>query len=146
MSSKRYATPLRLEVGHSQWLQRLFLLFITLSLFSLWLTPLTLLPKGGAALLLLTISWRCWYHRAELGGEAVSLIWQGQGWLWRQGGCERKLQLSGYSFVTPVLTLLTMRGREGGIGYSVVLFGDEHDTELLRRLRVRLHIERHGAA
>lgn len=142
MSSKRYATPLRFGINHSPRLQGLFLFILTLSLFSLWLTPVSILYRGGIALFILTLAWYCWFRRAELGAEAVSLIWQEQGWLWQQGGREQRLVLDGRTFVTPALVLLLLREERGRKLYHVVMFSAEYNTELLRQLRVRLSLER----
>jgi hypothetical protein len=141
MSSKGYATPLRLEVGSNPQLQRLYLamaLAATVAVFSLSL-PFTvrLIVVTG----LLYAVWHVWQQRAELGGSPVQLVWDGeQQWWWSQQGREQAVELQGDSYLTSRLVVLNFLVVESGRRSAVVLTPAALGEEMFRRMRVRFQI------
>jgi len=142
MSSKGYATPLRLESAAVPPLQQLYLLFVGLVLIVLASTPL---PYGLQLPLLLScvlLAWRVWHRRSELGAGPVSLVWDAeQRWWWHQGGREVELQLRGDSYLSARLIVLNFREAGSARRYSLVLLPRSLGEETFRRLRVRLRLE-----
>lgn len=139
MSSRRYAVPLRLDVGAST---RVRIAVIAIHAGALGIIPL-LAPVAVFLKLLLALSVVgtliiTWSRRGELNGREVTLSLDGDSqWRWSCGAADIPVHLLGSSYVTPHLTILNFRAIGGGRRYSIVLPGDNCDRESLRRLRVR---------
>lgn len=146
MSSKEYATPLRLEIGINRLLRVIFLLFCVLVgavlLWLPWPLPLSLIVlmlfSGAAA--------NVWCRRAELGGPPVSLVWDGeQRWWWSQAEHTLQLNLLGDSYLSSSLVILNFRQSGARRCYSLLLTSGAVGRETFRRLLVRLRLQRKEA-
>lgn len=139
MSSNKYGLPLRIEIGASNRLRVFVIAAHTIAMGSIPMLTLVGLPlKLLAAVLVVTSLVVVWRQRTELNGGPLTLIWAGDGqWLWQQAGLDMAVRLQSDSYVTPHLLILNFRG-EGRWRRSVVLPGDNADSDSLRRLRVRL--------
>ena len=139
MSSRKYAVPLRLEVGAST---RFRIAVVVIHAGVLWVIPLlttiTFYLKLLLALLVAGNFILTWRRRCELNGQKVSLLLGCDGqWHWRDGDDNIPVYLLGSSYVTSCLVILNFRTLHGSRRYSIVLPGDNCDREELRRLRVR---------
>lgn len=141
MSSKGYATPLRLEVGSNPLLRCLYLVMalaatIAVSSLALPFTVRLIIVTG-----LLYAVWRVWQQRAELGGSAIQLVWDGeQQWWWSQQGREQAVELQGDSYLTSRLVVLNFLFTESGHRRAVVLTPAALGEERFRRMRVRFQV------
>jgi hypothetical protein len=143
MSSKKYATPLRLDAAAVRPLQISYLAFVILTLAVLSGSPLPLLLRLLAVAVFAAAARRVWLRRSELGGGPVHLVWDGgQRWWWSQRGTERQLRLLGNSYLSPRLVVLNFRGVESGRRCSLVLLPASIGEEQFRRLLVRFRVER----
>lgn len=142
MSSKEYATPLRLELRPSQLLSRcvvmMHLFVLALSVFG----PFAVWQK-----LLLTVLILCgWlYHqrRYPLGNNrrrVQALVWHREGnWEIERQGIIDVARMGPEAFVLPRLVILQLRPQAGGRLYLAIL-PDMLDMESFRQLRVRLRM------
>ncbi|MCW8840987.1 MAG: hypothetical protein OQL05_12110 [Gammaproteobacteria bacterium] len=141
MSSKGYATPLRIEVAANRLLRRLYLAFVVLTLSVLPGLPLSLYVTLPGAALFLWMARRQWRLRPELGGEPVSLVWDAeQRWWWSQGARTVELQLLGDSYLSAVLVALNFRPPESRRRRSLLLTPVGIGEENFRRLQVRFRL------
>jgi hypothetical protein len=141
MSSKGYATPLRLEVGANPLLHRLYLGMSVAAVVALITLTFPLLVKLLIVVLSLTIVVRVWHQRAELGGVPVQLVWDGeQRWWWTQEGREHAVELLGDSYLTSRLVVLNFLFTESRRRRAVVLTPAALGEETFRRMRVRFQI------
>ncbi|MFO7592950.1 MAG: protein YgfX [Pseudomonadota bacterium] len=141
MSSKEYATPLRIEVGVNRLLRGIFLLFCALvGAVLLWL-PWPLPLKMALMVSCFAAVSNVWSRRAELGGRPVSLVWDAeQRWWWRQAGRTVPLALLGNSYLSSSLVVLNFRHTDSRRRYAVVLSPRAVGAETFRRLSVRLKL------
>lgn len=141
MSSKGYATPLRIEGGALPLLQRLYLLICLVAAVTLLFLQLPYLLN---LFFLAAFSWlsvRVWKTRAELGGTPVSLVWDAdQRWWWLQNGVEQQLQLCGDSFLSGSVSILNFREPDSGRRSSLVLMPSVTGAGRYRQLLVRFKI------
>ncbi len=141
MSSKGYATPLRLEVSSNPLLRRLYLIMALAATIAMISLPLPFIARLIGVAGLLYAVWRVWKQRAELGGSQVQLVWDGeQQWWWSQQGRERVAQLQGDSYLTSRLVVLNFLFTESGRRSAVVLTPAALGEESFRRMRVRFQI------
>lgn len=139
MSSKGYATPLRLEIGADPLLRRLFLGMTFSAVVTLLWLPLPIMVNLLAALLLLWFVRHVWYRRAELGGTPVKLVWDGEEqWWWNSGGVEIAVVLQDDVYLTPLLVVLNFYAN--GTRRSAVLTPAAIGEESFRRMLVRFRI------
>ncbi len=139
MSSKGYATPLRIEVGANPLLRRLYLGMSGCAVLTLLLLPLPLPMNILAVMVLLLLATRVWQRRAELGGRPVKLVWDGEQQWWWQDEDETAVELSGDSYLATCLAVLNFR-TPGAVSRAVVLTPKGIGEELFRRMRVRFQI------
>lgn len=141
MSSKGYATPLRLEVGANPLLRRLYLGMAVAAVVALISLSLPLIVRLLMAILLLVVVVRVWHQRAELGGVPVQLVWDGeQQWWWTQEEREHAVILQGDSYLTPRLVVLNFQFAESSRRRAVVLTPATLGEESFRRMSVRFQI------
>ena len=139
VSSRKYATPLRLEVGAST---RVRIAVVVIHAGVLWVIPhLTAVTFFSKLLLVLAVAgifMLTWSRRGELNGRKVSLLLGCDGqWHWCDGEDDIPVHLQGSSYVNSSLVILNFRTLQGDRHFSIVLPGDNCDREDLRRLRVR---------
>lgn len=139
MSSKKYAAPLRLEVGASA---RLRVMVIATHAGAVMILPL-LTPLDSYLRLLIGLAVLgnlvvCWQRRSELNGKLVTLTFNNGRWMWENGTAVLPVMLLAGSYVTPHLVILNFREAGDKRRRSIVLPGDNCDREGLRRLRVRV--------
>ena len=142
--SRKYATPLHLEIGPSRLLGRWVMLVHGVPLL-LWpvLQPAGWLILAVASTLLfsLTRSWQLQVSRHH--PDAVcSMMWgEDTGCLLGlHSGEQEKVSLCAQAFILPWLVILHFNNRQGRKKY-LVLLPDMVDREVFRRLRVRLKLE-----
>lgn len=141
MSARKYAHRLQLECSANSLLRLLFSVVVALSLLLLMLLPLPLLIRSFACLLIAALAWRCWQRRCELGGDALTLTWDGdERWWWSQGGEERELLLRGDTYVATGMVILNFKYAVGRGQRSLVLLPASVGAVVFRRLRVRLKL------
>jgi len=122
-------------------LQRLYLGMLFLAVVSLWFLPFPVMVTLSVCLLLLFYARRIWNRRAELGGEPVQLVWDGeQRWWWTQGGVEREAELLGESYLASRLVVLNFRFAESRGRRALVLTPTAIGNMLFRQLLVRFRI------
>lgn len=141
MSSKGYATPLRLEVGANPILKRLYLAMASCAFATLLLLPVAIAIRIAALLFLLIVVWQVWRWRTELGGTPVQLVWDGeQRWWWTQEGKEYAAELQADSYLSTWLVVLNFRLSESRRSQSLVLTPAAIGDDLFRRMSVRFRI------
>lgn len=141
MSSKGYATPLRIEVGNNGLLRRLFLLFVILTTLVLlwvpWPLPLSLFLLAA----FIVLASRVWSQRAELGGPQVRLVWDAeQHWWWQQQDRTEQLQLLGESYLSTSLVVLNFCKTDSRRRRSVVITPASIGRDTFRQLLVRFKL------
>jgi len=161
VSSKKYATPLRLEIKSSKLLFS-FLLFS--HLLAAGIVIYLNIDKLLTALLVTLIYWSAYTtiskHAWKKSSNAiVGLVWDANDeWFLKfKSGEEITARLHGESFTHPMLTVLNFRS-QGVVyetqekpplyaklhpGYSVIILKDNVDKNDFRRLRTRLKISKH---
>ncbi len=139
MSSKEYATPLRIEVRANPLLRRLYLGMSGSAVLTLLLLPLPLPINFLAVMVLLLFTTRVWQRRAELGGRPVTLVWDSEQQWWWQDEYEYAVELCGDSYLATRLAVLNYR-ISGSASRAVVLTPKGIGEELFRRMRVRFQI------
>lgn len=141
MSARKYSPRLQLECSTNGLLRVLFSFVVALSLLSLMLLPLPLLIRSFGCLMIAALAWRCWQRRCELGGDALTLTWDGDDrWWWSQGGEERELLLRGDTYVATGMVILNFNHAVGRGRRSLVLLPATAGAAAFRRLRVRLKL------
>ena len=141
MSAKCSNSPsLRLEIVSSRIYRLMHSGFCLLAAASLW----RLAQRGYpvTALLLSPVSvWCCWRLACQpLVGAVIS--WRRGEWQLQQGTVVRTVGLARSHTVLPWLIYLAWTGSADTPGGSVFLFPDSAQAGQLRRLRVRLVLER----
>lgn len=144
MSSQRFAAPLRIKLRRSRLLTGFILTThggaVVLLLISLPIWAGLLLSTGVIASLVLTLN----RHVLMRGPQAFTeLNWDSEGnWtLIDLDGKTHRARLLGSTYVYVSLVILNFEVNRRN--RSVILLPDAIDKETLRRLRVRLNIERH---
>lgn len=142
MSSKGSAQRLQIECHNNLRLQVLYFITNFVAAICLLISPLSWSLTLFSLLLLLSMAWRTWFTRCELGGECVSLLWDGEGrWWWQQGDNEREMLLDGSSYLSTWMIILNLRKPANKRVCSILLFPSVTGDELFRRLTVRLKLE-----
>lgn len=142
MSSKGSAQRLQIECHNNLRLQALYFITNIIAAICLLISPLSSSLTLFSLLLLLSMAWRTWFARCELGGERVSLLWDSEGrWWWQQGGSEREMLLDGSSYLSTWMIILNLREPAKKRVCSILLFPSVTGDELFRRLTVRLKLE-----
>ena len=142
--SRKYATPLRLDIGSSRMMGSWVILVHAMPV----LTLPVLQPGGWLSLAVLSAvlgsllrSWRLQVRRHH--PDAVcSLVW-GEGrhcLLGLHSGQQEEASLCAQAFILPWLVILHFHSRQRHKKY-LVLLPDMLDREVFRRLRVRLKLE-----
>lgn len=138
MSSKGYATPLRINATSLPMLRRLYLGFASLVSVMLLLLPLApwltfLLLVGFVATARLV-----WLKRCELAGSTVELLWDAQQrWWWTQDNREYLLELCSDSFLSRRFCILNFHDAARKRRHSVVLMPEGSGSRCYRQLLVR---------
>jgi hypothetical protein len=133
---------LQIECRHNQRLRVLYICCILIAGICLLVVPLSGPLRGFSLVLLFLFALRSWNARGELGGEKVSLLWDGEGrWWWRQNGKETELVLSGDSYLSTWMIVLNLHDPVTGGGNALLLFPVDLGDGLFRRLSVRLRLE-----
>lgn len=141
MSSKGYATPLRLEIVVNPLLRRLYLGMSLCAVVVLLFLPLPVMANLSAVFLLLLCVRYVWRRRAELGGAAVKLVWDGeQRWWWTSDGREERVELQDDSYIVPRLAVLNFRVAGSRGSRAVVLTPEAIGREVFRLMQVRFRI------
>jgi hypothetical protein len=141
MSSKGYATPLRLEIGANTLLQFLTLGMTACVVIVLLLLPLPFVANLLAAFITLFLLRHIWYRRAELGGPSVKLVWDGEDqWWWTSDGNETAVVLQNDTYIMPHLVVLNFRVVGERRRCSAVLTPAATGAETFRRMLVRFQI------
>jgi toxin CptA len=142
MSSKRFATPLFLDIRRSRlliaWIVAVHLLGVSVAV----LVPLEWFWRAGIILAVavsLLFSWK----KFVFGQSRLSvrrLVWDAEGdwYVVFPDGKEEDARLLPDSFVHPWLVILNLRMRQSGRVISVPFFRDSLDKDTLRKVRVRL--------
>jgi len=139
MSSSEYAAPLVLAPEPSPLLWRTVLLAHLALLPLVWVLTLGV---GYRLLLTVLLLLSLYLLRQQLRRLPV-LTWDREGsWWWEDAAGEREVQLAGESVAIPGVVILNFREVERRRRRAVVLLPDTLDRETLRRLRVRLRVER----
>ncbi len=142
MSARKPAQRLQLECSTVMKLRLIFSSAVFLSLLCVTALPLPLSPRFFMLLLIITLAWRCWRRRCELGASAVTLTWDADSrWWWSQGGEETELALSGDSYLSTGMVILNFQHPVSGRRRSLVLLSASVGAQAFRRLRVRLMLE-----
>ncbi len=145
MSSKQYAAPLHLEIGASRWFRGLAVAAHGGAIAWMWAaplpTPVKLVGSLGVALAFLS----AWRSQPGLHGRVERLVWHETGtWQWNREGERPDLNLLPGAYVTPWCVILNFRAVGARRSRSLVLCPDGVEEQALRRLRVRLRLERTG--
>jgi len=138
--SARYSTSpaLHLRIAESRiqrYLCALYLLIYVLGLAWVWYVCRTAWVLG-ALLVVLATAFR--YRRQALAGSSIG--WRAGQW-WHESDCGREAIFPIRWHCLPWVTFLAWRDGAGR-SISLWLFADSADREMLRRLRVRLALER----
>lgn len=142
MSSKKYATPLRLTPNYSQ---RFFVLLLTVYLAAAVCLYALSIPVSlqFVAVLVLLFSFYYTYRMfivLKCSNSIVAAVWEeGSEWLLSQkNGRVLSAKLLPTSFFYPGLVVLNFKIAESIWSRSLVIFPDSLDGQSFRRLRVRL--------
>ncbi len=144
MSSKKYASPLHLEIKPSRFL---FYFLIALHLFAfilLWFLPLFIAWQVLISIFIIVggIYSVKSYATKQLPSSVVGLVWDAdeQWFIQTQEGKTQPVILNGNSYVHPKFTLLNFKQENKWFSKAVILLWDNVDENSFRRLRVRLKI------
>jgi len=147
MSSKKYASPLQLELKPSRLLFSIVLALHTIALLMIYLLPVNSLLKLFTALLVIsTFMYFVYYQAFRKSAKAIiKVIWDAsdEWFLVTRSGEQMPANLVGDSFSHPRLAVLNFKIPEHFFQKRVVLLRDNVDENLFRRLRVRLKISSH---
>jgi len=144
MSSKKYAAPLRLEIGSSKKLLVLLVIlhglsFAVLFVLNLHIAILLSLGIGVISSAYYSIS----YHALKnLPSSIIGIVVLADGrWLLQlKSGQEIEAKIDGNSYVQPFCTILVFQCEDRFLSRSVVLLRDNVEKEDYRRLRVQLKV------
>lgn len=144
MSSKKYASPLHLEIKPSRFL---FYFLVALHFFAfilLWLLPLFLIWQILISIFIIASgNYSVKMHATkQLPSSVIGLIWDvGDQWFVQtREGKTQPVILHGNSYVHPKFTLLNFKQENKWFAKAVILLWDNVDENSFRRLRVRLKI------
>jgi len=141
MSSKGYATPLRIDVVALGAVRSLYLLFCALAVVCLLWLPLPVPLLLLSVVLFLATARHVWSVRGELGGRPAALVWDAaQRWWCSQGGRERELELCGDSYLSTWLCILNFREPVRGKRHAFIVMPEGTGRERYRQLLVRFRI------
>jgi hypothetical protein len=142
MSMRKRARRLQLDYLPSRALQGLYSFAIALSLVSIAVLPLPLFQRLILGLPIVLLARRCWFRRCELGGPALTLIWDTDGhWWWQQQGSEVKLQLRPDTYLATGMAILNFHDLDAGAERSLVVLPACVGARAFRHLSVRLRLE-----
>lgn len=142
MSGNPVTQRLELECGAVMGLRALYFVALLGTTCCIALLPLALPLRFLLFAVTALMAWYGWRQRCELGGEAVTLLWDTEGrWWWRQGGVETELTLCADSYLSSGIVILNFRHPETRVRRSLLLFPGAVGSVLFRRLRVRLALE-----
>ena len=142
--STKYATPLLLEPGPSRSLRAWL---VVIHVVAIILLPSLSLPAGAGLILLLLILFSLW-HTIRRHPDSVSAV------LWSEtrscrlslaSGQDVEARLMPQVFILPWLVIMRFKSDRKRL-HQLVLLPDMLESEVFRRLRVRLMIELNQAA
>ena len=142
--SRKYATPLHLEIGPSRMLGYWLILVHGIPILMLPVLQLTgwlSLAVFSAVLCSLTRSWRLQVRRRH-PGAVRSMVWgEGKDCLLKlYSGRHEAVSLCPRAFILPWLVIVHLHSRQRHLRY-LVLLPDMLDREVFRKLRVRMKLE-----
>ena len=140
MSSNRYATALRINLGFSRWLALLVVCSHGVALALIMLLPVPWwLRLGLVILVIISCRRQCRRHVLRCDPRTITALeWRADDswWLTAHNGVVVNPSLEADSYIHPLLVILNFSCAGGSL--SVVLFRDSIDHEHFRRLRLRL--------
>lgn len=148
MSSRKFVTPLQIDLFASRSLLYALLLFHLLALGALYFValPMAVLALLGAMLLLSAFNSIRLHAFRKSRKSVVRLIWEDNGhWYFvRRSGEKTRVKFKGDSFCNPWLTVLNFKVPDKWFSQSVIIAKDNANAELHRRLRSRLKTDLDG--
>ncbi len=144
MSSKKYASPLRLEIGVSIQLTIFLFILHSVSFILLFFLPLPLffLIASAVFIILSGIYTILFYGLKKMSSSIIGAVWaDGDEWiLFDKRGNEYNVVLDGNSFIHPWCSVLVFKQKKHIFSKNLILLSDNIDKNDFRRLRVRLKI------
>ncbi len=140
--SKKYASPLQLELYSSRLLFIALVFSHLLAIVALYFVALPLIALLALAMFALFSAVRAIVLHAlrKSANAVVKLVWDDNDcwYIVRRSGIKQQVQLQRDSFVSPWLTVLRFKVPGQWLSQAVILLGDNSHIDSHRRLRVRL--------